>query len=241
MVHAATVLVAVLALAPLIAYVPMASLAALLLLVAWNMAEVKAFFRIARLAPKSDVAVLFTCFGLTVAFDMVLAVTVGVVLAALLFMRRMAVLTRSNIVEQEHPAVRLPLPKGVVVYEIAGPLFFGAAQRAVSTLNRISGVTKAVIFRMDQVPAMDATGLVALESALDQLDKRDILAIITGLQEQPAAVVRKSNLENHRAKVLLTEDLNSALVLAQTHIADRRHHGGATPLSTPAVSSSKHV
>jgi SulP family sulfate permease len=223
MVHAVTVLLAVLALAPLIAYVPMASLAALLLLVAWNMAELKHFVRITKVAPKSDVAVLLTCYGLTVAFDMVIAVTVGVVFAALLFMRRMAEVTQANLVEEEHPAVRLPLPKGVIVYEIAGPLFFGAAQRAITTLNRISVVTRAVIFRMDQVPAMDATGLVALESALDQLEKRDILAIITGLQKQPAALLRKSNLENHRAKVLVTEDLNSAVMLSQTHI------GGTNP------------
>jgi SulP family sulfate permease len=129
-VHSFTVLVAVLALAPLLAYVPMASLAALLLLVAWNMAELKHFVRVIQLAPKSDVMVLLTCYSLTVMFDMVLAVSVGVVLAALLFMRRMAEVTHGVISEEEHPAAKIPLPKGVIVYDIAGPLFFGAAQKS---------------------------------------------------------------------------------------------------------------
>ncbi|HXN41419.1 MAG TPA: C4-dicarboxylic acid transporter DauA [Myxococcaceae bacterium] len=219
-VHSFTVLVAVLALAPLIAYVPMASLAALLLLVAWNMAELKHFVRVIQLAPKSDVMVLLTCYSLTVMFDMVLAVSVGVVLAALLFMRRMAEVTHAEISEEQHPATKIPLPKGVIVYDIAGPLFFGAAQKAMSTLNRVSLMTRSVILRMDSVPAIDSTGLVALESALDQLEKRDVLTIITGLQQQPAVLLKKSNLENRRAKVLITEDLGSALVLAQTHAAE---------------------
>jgi sulfate permease, SulP family len=219
-VHSFTVLVAVLALAPLIAYVPMASLAALLLLVAWNMAELKHFVRVIQLAPKSDVMVLLTCYSLTVMFDMVLAVSVGVVLAALLFMRRMAEVTHGEISEEQHPAAKIPLPKGVIVYDIAGPLFFGAAQKAMSTLNRVSAITRSVILRMDAVPAIDSTGLVALESALDQLEKRDVLTIITGLQRQPAVLLKKSNLENRRAKVLFTDDLASALVLAQTHATD---------------------
>lgn len=219
-VHSLTVLVAVLALAPLIAYVPMASLAALLLLVAWNMAELKHFVRVMKRAPKSDVMVLLTCYSLTVMFDMVLAVTVGVVLAALLFMRRMAEVTHAEISEEQHPAAKVPLPKGVIVYDIAGPLFFGAAQKAMSTLNRVSSITRSVILRMDSVPAIDATGLVALESALDQLEKRDVMTIITGLQQQPAVLLKKSNLENRRAHVLITEDLGSALVLAQTHAAE---------------------
>jgi len=118
------------------------------------------------------------------------------------------------------PAAKIPLPKGVIVYDIAGPLFFGAAQKAMSTLNRVSAITRSVILRMDSVPAIDSTGLVALESALDQLEKRDVLTIITGLQRQPAVLLKKSNLENRRAKVLFTDDLASALVLAQTHATD---------------------
>ena len=113
----------------------------------------------------------------------------------------------------------------MIVYDIAGPLFFGAAQKAMSTLNRVSAITRSVILRMDSVPAIDSTGLVALESALDQLEKRDVLTIITGLQRQPAVLLKKSNLENRRAKVLFTDDLASALVLAQTHATDAPRSG----------------
>jgi SulP family sulfate permease len=102
MVHALTVLAAVLALAPLIAFLPMAALAALLLLVAWNMSEAKHFVHAVRVAPRSDVAVLFTCYFLTVAFDMVIAVSVGIVLAALLFMRRMAEVMQTRVDEGVH-------------------------------------------------------------------------------------------------------------------------------------------
>ena len=90
----------------------------------------------------------------------------------------------------------------------------------MSTLNRVSLITRSVILRMDSVPAIDSTGLVALESALDQLEKRDVLTVITGLQRQPAVLLKKSNLENRRSKVLITSDLSSALVLAQTYAAD---------------------
>ena len=115
----------------------MASLAALLLLVAWNMSEVHTSSASSRIAPKSDVFVLLTCFLLTVFFDMVVAVSVGFVLAAILFMRRMAELTESRTLLEHARRVRAtaPLPKGVALYEINGPLFFGAAQNAMEALH----------------------------------------------------------------------------------------------------------
>jgi hypothetical protein len=136
MIHALTVLLAVLALAPLIGYLPMCSLAALLLLVAWNMSEARHFVQMLRTAPKSDVAVLLTCFTLTVAFDMVVAVAVGIVLAALLFMRRMAEVTHTQLKIGAHPDLKVPLPDGVLLYDINGPLFFGAAQLRGFFLNQ---------------------------------------------------------------------------------------------------------
>src|SRR5690606_9813878 len=114
-----------LALAPLLSYLPMATLAALLLMVAWNMSDLAHFGHILKVAPKSDVTVLLTCFGLTVVFDMVIAVTVGIVLAALLFMKRMADIASSTLLDEGHPARHPDLPADVLVYEIAGPLFFG--------------------------------------------------------------------------------------------------------------------
>lgn len=109
-VHSVFVLAAVLALAPVLGYLPMASLAALLLIVAWNMSEVKHFAHALRVAPKSDVLVLLTCFLLTVIFDMVVSVTAGVLLAALLFMRRMAEVSGVRLIDQ-HPIASAGLPK----------------------------------------------------------------------------------------------------------------------------------
>ena len=133
MIHALFVLACTIALAPLVAYLPMAALAALLLIVARNMAEARHFVHIVRVAPRSDVLVLLTCFSLTVLFDMVIAVSVGVVLAALLFMRRMAELSETKL--DTGTMAKLELPAGVQLYEIAGPLFFGAAQRAMSVFD----------------------------------------------------------------------------------------------------------
>lgn len=219
MVHALTVLAAVLVLAPLIGYLPMAALAGLLLLVAWNMSDAKHFWHTLRVAPKSDVVVLLVCFGLTVLFDMVIAVSVGVVLAALLFMRRMAEITQSKIVEPEQSPALAGIPAGAVVYEIAGPLFFGAAQKAMEALDIIASDTRAVILRMHQVPAMDATGLVALESALQKLKGRGCLAIFLGLQEQPRQLFAKAHLETTPGVLAFAASPEEACALATAHLS----------------------
>jgi SulP family sulfate permease len=220
-VHAATVLVAVLAFAPLIGYLPMAGLAALLLLVAWNMSEVKHFGHIIRVAPRSDALVLVTCFALTVIFDMVVAVSVGVVLAALLFMRRMADITRARLTSQGEGdgSIGEGLPKAlhdsVAVYEIAGPLFFGAAQKAMGSLGAINSLIRVVIIRMESVPVMDATGLVALESAIAQLSKRGCVAILTGPQRQPQQLLERSQIKHKPWKLVIRPDMAGAVSAAE--------------------------
>jgi SulP family sulfate permease len=214
MTHALTVLVAVLALAPLLGYLPMAALAALLLLVAWNMSEIKHCLHTLRVAPKSDVAVLLTCYALTVGFDMVVGVSVGMVLAAFLFMRRMADVTHARLVgETQHPDIPGTIPRGVAVYEISGPLFFGAAQKAMAALEITGDDTRAVILLMDEVHAMDATGLVALESALAALRKHRCLAILTGVRVQPMSLLRKAHLPD-REGVAFCATSKDALLLA---------------------------
>jgi SulP family sulfate permease len=200
MAHALTVLIAVLALAPLLGYLPMTSLAALLLLVAWNMSEIKHCLHSLRVAPKSDVAVLLTCYGLTVGFDMVVGVSVGMVLAAFLFMRRMADVTEARLVGDRHPDLPGRIPSGVVVYEISGPLFFGAAQKAMAALEIVAGETRAVILLLDEVNAMDNTGLVALESALEVLRKHKCSVVLTGVRAQPMLRVAGATRSAGRAK-----------------------------------------
>ncbi len=218
MVHAGTVLLAILLLSPLIGFLPMASLAALLLVVAWNMADARHVARIVRIAPRSDVAVLVVCFGLTVAFDMVIAVSVGVVFAALLFMRRMAALTRTEIAIGKHPALPRDLPPGVVVYDIDGPLFFGAAEKAMATLGVIGDRAHVVILRLESVPYMDATGLVALESALEALAQRRCMAILLGLQRQPRRVLRSAGLGPKPGWIKIAPDAESAIQAAEVFV-----------------------
>jgi SulP family sulfate permease len=192
-VHAVTVLAAVLVLAPILGYLPMSALAALLLLVAWNMSEAKHFVHTLKVAPRSDVAVLLTCYGLTVFTDMVIGVGVGLGLAAMLFMRRMALVTEAGVASDE---TSLPgaVPPGVVVYRVSGPLFFGAAQKAMGALGEIADDARAVVVQLDQVPAMDATGLVALESAIGRLRSNGIVAVLHGLRPQPRGVAERAGL-----------------------------------------------
>ncbi len=222
-VHALTVLVAVIALAPLIGYLPMAGLAALLLLVAWNMSEVKHFGHILRVAPRSDVLVLVTCFALTVVFDMVVAVSAGVVLAALLFMRRMAEITQARLIDAgDHVATRGEIPDGlrdrIGVYDIAGPLFFGAAQKAMASLGATGTKLRYLIISLDRVPVMDATGLVALESAVAALLKRGCAVTLAGLQPQPAALVARAELTRRFAGLALSPDVATAIAEARAGI-----------------------
>jgi SulP family sulfate permease len=229
MTHALVILAAMLALAPLIGYLPMAALAALLLVVAWNMSEVKHVRRMLRIAPTSDVVVLLTCYGLTVFFDMVTAVSVGIGLAALLFMRRMVEVSDARLSEFEHPDLPRPLPRGVFVYDILGPLFFGAAEKATAALNEVAGRAKVLILRMEQVPAIDATGLVALESALDTLRRQHTLAIITGLREQPRRVLANAGIIECEGCLIVRDDIESALETAERHVGDARARIDAPP------------
>ncbi|RDV38719.1 C4-dicarboxylic acid transporter DauA [Bradymonadaceae bacterium TMQ3] len=209
-VHALTILGAVVVAAPLLGYLPMASLAALLVLVAWNMSEARHFAHIVRVAPRSDVAVLLTCFGLTVAVDMVVGVGVGVVLAAFIFMRRMSEVTEGRLREEEPAAGQPALAPGVAVYAISGPLFFGAAQKAMAALEIVSGEMRAVILELDQVPAMDATGLVALESAVETLREHQCQVALVGCQKQTRELLERAAIAE-RDGVVIAETSTEAL------------------------------
>lgn len=234
-IHAIFVLVAVIALAPVLSYLPMASLAALLLVVAYNMSEVKHFIHVIRVAPKSDAFVQLTCFTLTVVFDMVVSVTAGVLLAAVLFMRRMAEISGAKVIDDPHThGLRRPLPRGVVLYEIAGPLFFGAAQAAMGALDHIAEGTRVVILDFEGVPAVDATGLVNLESALDRLQRDKTFVILAGVQAQPAKVLQKAGIEEEEGKIALCATVNDALELAQS-LRDNSPPSMRTPLPINAT------
>jgi SulP family sulfate permease len=215
--HAVVVMLAILCLAPLVAYIPMASLAGLLLLVAWNMSEVPRFVGLVKVAPKSDVFVLVTCFLLTVFFDMVVAVSVGFVLAALLFMRRMVELTESHIeLDASRDGSMVPLPDGVILYEINGPLFFGAAQKAMSTLTTIRGSSfRVLIIHLGRVPIIDASGLVALEQAVSEVLRSGKKVILAGPLPRPHSVFENARLEAKHKGLLITANVAAATVLSE--------------------------
>jgi SulP family sulfate permease len=228
-IHAVTILAAVVVLAPALGYLPMSALAALLLLVAWNMSEAKHFIHTLKVAPRSDVAVLLTCFGLTVFTDMVIGVGVGMVLAAMLFMRRMAAVTEASMEVEESAALPGPVPSGVVVYRVSGPLFFGAAQKAMGALGAIADRVRVVVFRLDEVPAIDATGMVALESAVERLRTTGVTTILHGLRTQPRQVVDRSGLLSHPG-VLASDDPAETLRLAGEIVAAQA--GGMASISS---------
>ncbi|TVM33276.1 SulP family inorganic anion transporter [Oceanidesulfovibrio marinus] len=164
-IHAAVLLAFVLLLANLASYIPLASLAAVLVVVAWDMSEARKFLRLMR-APKSDVAVMCLTFGITVFMDLTVAVGVGVVMASLLFMRRMSEVTSIDAEEEdtESWSNEVPLPDGVQVYTIDGPFFFGVADRFQSILAAMQKPSKVFIVRFHQVPFLDSTAINALES-----------------------------------------------------------------------------
>jgi SulP family sulfate permease len=218
--HALFILLVLLALAPLLGYLPMAALAALLLLVAWNMSELKHFRHIFQVAPGSDILVLLVCFGLTVVFDMVIAIGVGVVLAALLFMNRMAELTGGKHVEADHPHLESPLPEGVRLYEVSGSLFFGAAEKAMSALHDIGARPRAVIIDIEAVTVMDMSGLVALDSAIERLRGDGILVAVAGVHGQPALLMRRAGLRNIPGKLLLSASLAQALARVRHYLGE---------------------
>jgi SulP family sulfate permease len=178
-----------------------------------------------------------TCFLLTVFFDMVVAISVGVVLAALLFMRRMAELTEVKLTAPEtHGDGPTDLPKTlagkVALYEIGGPLFFGAAQKAMASLGSISSRVEVVILRLEAVPVMDATGLVALESAIASLTKRGCVAILTGLRPQPAELLERAGFRHKPWRLMMRPDLASAIATAEELVT-------ASPRKTGQVSATE--
>ena len=217
--HSVVVLLAMLVLAPLLSYVPMASLAALLLLVAWNMSELQHFVGIIRLGSRSDVAVLLTCFVLTVLFDMVVAVTVGFVLAALLFMRRMAEITEGHLeleATDEEDEDRVPLPPGVILYGIDGPLFFGAAETAMQALHASRTDTfQVMILDLSRVPAIDTTGFTSLEDAVRSLVKLHKIVVLAGPLPRPREMFENAALPERYAGVHVAPDLDAAIELSK--------------------------
>jgi SulP family sulfate permease len=216
--HAIVVLAATLAFAPLFAYVPIAALAALLVALARDLAEARHFIRLLRIAPTGDVVVMLLCFVLAIAFDLAIAASVGVVVAALLFMRRMAVLTKISL-ESPPDGAGATTPPGVRIYEIAGPMFFGAAKTALAALHSIGASDRTYIVSMRHVPTIDATGLVALETVLDRLARAKIQVIFAGLRPEVVPILERAGIKRAPGAVAFAPDIDTAIKMASVHAA----------------------
>jgi sulfate permease, SulP family len=206
-VHAIFVLACMLLLAPLAGKIPMPIFASVLVVVAWNMSEVDHFTHLFK-APRSDILVLLTTFGLTVLTDLTIAVMIGMVLAAMLFMKRMSEVTNIGVLRDEiaETGPELPdptdpqslekrdIPPGVEVYEIAGPFFFGVADRLKDTLRGLTRPPKVFILRMRRVPAIDATGMHALEEFYDKCRKQGTTLLLAGVHAQPVFAMERYGL-----------------------------------------------
>jgi SulP family sulfate permease len=156
---------------------------------------------------------------------MVVAVTVGILLAALLFMKRMADVSGMTLVGEGHPDLHEPLPRGVLLYEIAGPLFFGAAEKAMTTLRTIQGGVKVVILDLENVPAVDATGIAHLESAVARLNDGGIKVILVGVQGQPLRALARAGWRNRKGRLRIFRSFERGVALARKTVA------GAAPQS----------
>lgn len=219
-IHSLVVLVAVIGLAGLLGLVPMATLAALLLIVAWNMSGARSVLRTIRSAPLADATILIVCFMLTVLFDMVLAVSVGIALAAAQFVRRMAMVTEARQVgPSAHPEGLKP-PPDTAIYDIDGPLFFGVANKTLTSLHLLDTDVRTVILDMRDVPSMDMTAIAALQTFLTDLHDQDVAVILSGLSPQLIVKLRRAGIKKALATLTYARDLSSAIkVAARWHTA----------------------
>jgi SulP family sulfate permease len=225
MVHSATLLLIVLAFSRYAQFVPMAAIAAVLIMVALRMGEWHELARI-RQMPASDAAVLVTTMTLTVVFDLVIAVEVGMVLAAFLFIRRIAETTEVSLVtandELETPeqvAHGKVIPEGVLVYRIFGPFFFGAAEKMEDALERVGDLPRVLILRLQLVTAMDATALNALESIVERFQASGGVLILSGTHRQPLQMLAKAGFIEKIGRTNIRPNFDDALARAREVLA----------------------
>jgi SulP family sulfate permease len=229
MVHAVTLLGFMVLLAPLAARIPLGALSAVLMIVAWNMSEIGHFRALLR-APKSDIAVLLTTFGLTVLLDLTVAVGVGIVLASLLFMKRMADVSNVGAITREfngdddrsdrqdvEALERLDLPADIELYEINGPFFFGVADRLKDTLSGLEPPPAVFILRMRKVPAIDATGLHALEEFHHKCQRQGTRLVVSGANADLLNVFRKSGFERLIGGESIFPNIDTAVTWAREY------------------------
>jgi sulfate permease, SulP family len=234
MTHAVTVLLVFLYLGKWARYIPLATLAAVLVIVAYHMSEWRAFAHLFK-TPRSDVAVLLTTFLLTVLIDLTVAVQVGVVLAAFLFIKRMADVTNVGAVTREltdapdgtmrddtEGVARRRIPEGVEVYEVNGPFFFGAADKIKDVLNFVAKKPKVFILRMRNVPAIDASGIRVLDDLFRSFSHHGVRFVIAGIQPQPLSALERAGKLDEYGRENFVGNLDEALETVRAAVAAGR-------------------
>ncbi|HZP65458.1 MAG TPA: SulP family inorganic anion transporter [Rudaea sp.] len=231
MLHAVFLLVFMLLLAPLMQYVPLPVLAAVLVIVAWNMAEIESFRHLMQ-GPLGDRLVLLATFVLTVVFDLTVAIEVGVVLSSFLFMHNMsgvvAMGSQVELVESEvddfdrAPAAdqRAQLPPGVEAFQISGPLFFAVANRLDDVLNQFPSSPRVFILRMRQVPLIDVSGVKALAQMIERCRRNETRVVLSGLREQPREILARMGVKPDGDVLRFAADFSEAVQIAQASAND---------------------
>ena len=218
MIHAVVLLLVLVVLMPYAALIPMPTIAAILFVVAYNMSEWREFVAIVKRSPKSDVLVLVVTFGLTVIYDLVVAIAVGLVLATVLFMKRMSDVTDAYGWKEfdertDSENIRFKkVPENTMVFEITGPVFFGASSKIADVIKH--GNKDILIIRMRSVPAIDATGLHSFESLIKVCKKSGKTLILSHVNEQPMNTLKKSGLLSEIGEENICANIDEALLLA---------------------------
>lgn len=225
-VHSITLLLITLLLMPLVSLIPMTTLAAVLLVVAWNMCGWKSFIKLIKTSPKSDMLIAVMTFVLTVVFDLVVAIEVGIVAAAILLMYRMATVTAvkgwkyigEDDLGEEDAAKLRDLPDEIRVFEISGPLFFAAADK-LATIS-FADNAKVIIIRMNGVPSIDASAMRILNGLCDRAESRGIQLVFAHVNEQPLKVMKKDGFYGRVGEANFLRDINSAIEYAVNKVND---------------------
>ncbi len=228
MIHALVLFLILYCLAPIVSKIPLAALASVLVMVSWNMSEMGHFMRLLK-APQGDVLILLTSFFLTVFIDITVAISAGMILASFMFMKRMSQMSKAVPFSQifQESAVDFPekmdpndiskkiIPKGVEVYEIQGPFFFGAANMLRDLLNTLSLAPKVFILRMRFVPMIDASGMYGIEEFYNQCKKRGIVLFLSGVRSQTKQDLKNFGLLASIGEQRIFSNIDTALEKAE--------------------------
>ena len=232
-IHAVVLLLIYFFLMPLAAYIPMACLAGVLVMVSYNMSGWRTIRQMMK-NPKSDITVLWLTFFLTVIFDLTIAIEVGIILACFLCMRRMAETTQVSVLTEEIDPTEntefanlsmdhLHIPEGVEVYEIDGPYFFGVANKFEDIMNRMKDKPKVRIIRMRKVPFVDSTGIHNLTNLIEQSHRNGITIILSGVNDRVRAVLEKNGFNGLVGVNNICDNITDALVVAKHHLKRKKN------------------